>query len=147
MTEIGFIDEENAEAWARDRIGAPRAPGVFRAASIVEDGEFVCVAVLSNFTSRNIDINFAASPRTWKLPKAFARLFNVVFGYAFSFPSVARVTGLVSMSNARCLRLIEKIGFVREGVMRDALPGADLAVYGFLPGEFRRHKMFGVNNG
>lgn len=142
---VGFIREEEAEQWARSRIGAKLAPGVFRAASIVNDaGEFICVAVLTNFSPRNVDINFAASPDAWARPKVFRQLFNLVFSYIFTTLDAVRATGLVNSNNSPCIRFIQKIGFAHEGTMRRAVHDADLMVFGLLRDEYRSHRLFGV---
>lgn len=58
MRFIGFEREDEAEAWARKKLEVEEAPSFFRAMSAVDDeGEFACVVVLTNFSSRNIDLN------------------------------------------------------------------------------------------
>jgi len=97
MKFIGFDREEEAEAWARDKMDLPHEPGFFRAMSAVDaNGEFVCVVVLTNFTSRNIDINIAMDSAKMR-PKGTIEMYNGVFGYLFDTLGVKRLTGLVGL--------------------------------------------------
>jgi RimJ/RimL family protein N-acetyltransferase len=75
-------------------------------------------------------------------PKSLVAMFNELFGLLFGKLRVARVTGLVRGSNARCKKIIERFGFKLEGVMREALPTDDLHVYGMLAGEYKTHDWY-----
>jgi len=139
MKFIGFEREEEAEAWARERLEVGAAPTLFRTMSLVDDrDDFKCVVVFSNFAPRNVDLNIAGEPR-WATPKATLRLFNEVFSYAFKMLRAARVTALVRGKNDVCKRFIEHLGFQLEGVMRGAFADDDLHVYGFLAEDYHSH--------
>lgn len=139
MRFIGFEREEEAEAWARDRIQAPRDPGFFRAISSVdENDEFVCVVVITNFSQTNVDMNIAMEAKKMR-PKATIQMFNEVFGTVFNKLRVTRVTGLVHGENKKAKKINEHFGFKLEGVMRKAFNGDDLSIYGFLAEEFNSH--------
>ena len=121
MKFIGFNREEEAEAWARGKMDLPHEPGFFRAMSAVDkDGEFVCVVVLTNFTSRNIDINIAMDSAKMR-PKGTIEMYNGVVRYLFDTLGVKRVTGLVGSGNDKSLSVVPKFGFLYEGTMRKAL--------------------------
>lgn len=143
MKCIGFEREEEAELWARKKLGLEHPPEFFRAISSVDDeNNFVCVIILTNFTSRNVDINIAMDG-TKMLPNGMLELYNTVFKFLFDRLDIARVTGLVPKSNTKAQRVDEKFGFKLEGVMRNALPGdEDLLIYGFLPLEYYQHKWY-----
>lgn len=139
MKFIGFEREEEAERWAREKLDLVFAPEFFRAMSAVDDeGEFVCVVVMTNFTPRNIDLNIAIDAEKVR-PKATIEMFNEVFGFLFDELRVARVTGLVRGKNEKSKKISEHFGFSLEGVMRDSFEGDDLHIYGFLAKEFRSH--------
>lgn len=139
MKFIGFEREEEAEAWARERLDVAASPELFRAMSLVDDkDDFQCVVVFSNFTPRNVDLNIVGEPR-WATPKATITLFNEVFSYAFKMLRAARVTALVRGKNEVCKRFIEHLGFKLEGVMRSAFVDDDLHIYGFLAEDYHSH--------
>ena len=141
MRVIGFDREDDAIAWAQQRIGIIAPVGFCRAYSAVNAAaEFVFVVVLSNFSRDNIDMHIAGRPGGEGLaPRAAVALFNGVFGYAFDQHKVARITGLVPAANKAAAEFDEHLGFVKEGCMRKALNGEDVLIYGFLREEFERH--------
>lgn len=139
MKFIGFEREEEAEAWAREKLELEQEPSFFRAMSAVDDaGEFVCAVVLTNFTSRNIDLSIAIDSKK-VTPKGTVEMFNGVFGFVFDKLRVARVTGLLRGKNKRAKKLNEHFGFKLEGVMRKAFADDDLHIYGFLAEDYHSH--------
>lgn len=140
MKVIGFEREEEAERWARKRLGLDQPPPFFRACSAVDDaGEFVCTVIMTNFTARNVDLNFVVAKGKKLLPRKTVELFNAVFSLVFEKLRAARVTGLVRGKNERCIRACKRLGFKLEGIMRKAFPDDDLHVYGFLAEEYQVH--------
>ena len=101
MKFIGFEREDEAVAWAKERMGIDGPTGFARAMSAVDDNaNFVLVIVLSNFSSRNIDVHQATQPNGQGLvPKEGLKMFNYVFDYIFNNLGAARVTGLVRAKN------------------------------------------------
>jgi len=62
----------------------------------------------------------------------------VFFGYPFQDLGVRRVTGLVAKRNKKARNLNEKLGFVQEGCLRQALFNGDsYIIYGMLRDECR----------
>jgi len=141
---IGFERELEAVEWAKSVLAITYPTGFCRAISSVDDnGQFVFVVVLSNFSARNVDMHTAAVPGAqWARPKAALRTFNAVFGYAFEHLGLARVTGLVRASNKEARGFDEHLGFRLEGIMRKAFADDDLCVYGFLAEEYRAHSWY-----
>jgi RimJ/RimL family protein N-acetyltransferase len=144
MKFIGFEREDEAVAWAKKRIGIDGPTGFARAMSAVDDcGNFVLVIVMSNFSSRNIDVHLATQPNGQGLvPKEGLHMFNVVFSYIFNDLNATRVTGLGRAKNKVARRFIEHLGFKLEGIMREAFEDDDLCVYGFLKKDFIGHRWY-----
>lgn len=139
MRFIGFDREEEAEAWARSKLELENAPGFFRTMSAVdENNEFVCVVVMTNFTSRNIDLSIVIGGKGL-MPKGMLVMFNEVFGFVFDKLRVARVTGLLRGKNTQAKRINEHFGFKLEGVMRKSFIDDDLHIYGFLAEDYHSH--------
>lgn len=143
MKFIGFEREEEAELWARERLGLSNPPNFFRAMSAVDEHEnFVCVVIFTNFSQLNVDTNIVIDAEKVR-PKESILMFNKAFGFLFDTLKVRRTTGLTSESNHKARRVIEHFGYKLEGVMRNALPNdEDLYVYGFLAEEFHNHKWY-----
>lgn len=144
MRVIGFEREEEAIPWAKRVLGIDRPTGFSRAISAVDDNDdFALVVVMSNFSPTNIDMHTAAVPGAqWGTPRAIIRMFNAVFGYAFTELKALRVTGLVRSSNTAARKFDEHLGFKLEGIMRKAFNGDDLCVYGFLDDDYYAHKWY-----
>jgi hypothetical protein len=142
MKFIGFDREDEAEEWARERLQIDAPPTLFRCLSAVdENDEFMCVVVMTNFSSRNIDLSIVISDKRAPRPKETVLMFNEIFGYIFDKLNVVRVTGLLRGTNAAAKRINEHFGFKLEGVMRKAFEnGEDLHIYGFLAEEYHNHK-------
>jgi len=139
MRFVGFEREEEAEAWARARLELEDAPEFFRTlAAVDENDEFVCVVVMTNFTSRNIDLSIVIDHKK-VTPKGTIEMFNEVFGFVFDKLHAARVTGLLRGKNRRAKKLNEHFGFKLEGVMRKAFADDDLHIYGFLAEDYHSH--------
>jgi RimJ/RimL family protein N-acetyltransferase len=139
MKFIGFQKEEEAELWARGKLNLDAPPGFFRAAAAIDEkGEFVCVVVMTNFTSRNVDLNIVIDKKK-VTPKETIVMFNGIFEFLFDKLGVARVTGLLRGKNLDSRRIAEHFGFTLEGVMRNSFADDDLFVYGFLAEEYRAH--------
>lgn len=139
MRFIGFEREDDAEKWARDKLGLDAAPEFFRALAAVDrNDEFVCAVVMTNFTARNVDISIAIDGKKMT-PKGTIEMFNGVFGFLFNQLHVARATGLARSDNEKGRHIIEHFGFKLEGVMRKAFADADLCIYGFLAEDYHSH--------
>jgi ribosomal-protein-alanine N-acetyltransferase len=66
------------------------------------------------------------------------RAVRLAVAWGFEELGLARVQAFVSPDNARSVRLLERLGFAREGLMRSYRgPGADRVAYAVLPGELR----------
>jgi L-amino acid N-acyltransferase YncA len=86
----------------------------------------------------SIQMHAAAVPgRRW-LTRAFL---GECFRYPFEQLDCRRIVGLVRSSNLEARRFDEGLGFVKEGIIREAYPnGDDMIIYGMLRRECRHLK-------
>ena len=142
MKLIGFDREEEAEEWARKKLDLKAAPEFFRALSATDEkSEFVCVVVMTNFTTRNVDLSIVMDTKKVR-PKAVVEMFNQVFDFTFKTLKVSRVTGLLRGKNKRSKLAAERFGFKLEGIMRQAFVDDDLHIYGFLAQDYYSHPWY-----
>lgn len=115
--------------WAKKRI--PRMHiGFGPAVSIgVGDDERLLAAVIySQYTGHSMQLSVAADSPAW----CSRRTLRAFFTYPFKDAGCIRVTGMVASDNEPSLSLCERLGFVREGVLRKALGEIDVVVFGML---------------
>jgi len=143
MKYIGLKHEDEAEEWARERLGLEDPPLCFRAFSAVDNyGEFVCVAIITNYTSINIDLTVVIDSKKVR-PKESILMFNELFNFIFNKLHAARVTSSFRGKNIQAQRLSEHLGFQLEGAIRKSFEdGDDLRIYGFLKEDYFNHKWF-----
>lgn len=123
-------------AWFCARTGQPLS-GWDNASIIARvSGLLPVVVILYNqFHRPDIWMHVAAEPgRIWCTPDFLGH----IFGYPFEQLDCGRVTALVARSNIRLRKLVLHLGFVEEGILREALPTGDaLIAYGMLRRECR----------
>ena len=131
-----LTEKERCGEFARARI--PHVPSWgewYEAIGLERDGELVAAVIFNFFSGADIAMHIAAVPgRRWMTRE----LLRAAFRYPFVQLGCRRVTGYVPASNTDALRFDRHLGFVQEGVMREALEsGEDVIVLGMLRSECR----------
>lgn len=95
-----------------------------------------CLAVVAFHDYRpemNIEVSIAAESPRWAHPDVIATL----LAYPFRECGLRRVTASVRADNEKSRRLVEGLGFVSEGLLRQsAADGQDMLVYGMVRSEY-----------
>ena len=135
MRRVILNERDRCAEWARQRIAHVPSWGEWCEAIGLEDDGLLAVVVYNLYSGSDIAMHIAAVPgRRW-MTREFLR---VAFRYPFVQLGCRRVSGYVPASNTDAQRFDEHLGFVREGLMRHALPDDDIIVYGMLREEARR---------
>ena len=109
--------------------------GLAKALGVEENGQLIAGVVFNLYNGPSICMHVAAVPGKAWLTKDF--LYRC-FAYPFIQLKCNRVTGLVRVDNLQAQNFDEKLGFVREGVLRKAATdGTDMIIYGMLKEECR----------
>jgi len=122
-------------AWLQKRLGGGDVPCQCFA---IMDGKRL-VGVLSYFNYRwpNIECAFYCEDYRWALNRD-----GIV--EAFSYPFIQlkcnRVTALVERKNKIARKMVQRLGFKEEGMLRKAGPKGDIFVYGLLPEDLKLRK-------
>ena len=136
MIRIVFNERDRCAEWARLRIPHVESWGEWcETIGLERDGELRAVAVYNFYTGADIAMHIAAVPgRRWMTRDSL----RVAFRYPFVQLGCRRVTGYIPAKNADSLRLAQHLGFVREGLKREATEdGDDVVVLGMLKNECR----------
>ena len=139
MRRVILNERDRCAEWARQRIAHVPSWGEWcEAIGLEDDGKLLAVVVYNLYSGADIAMHIAAVPgRRW-MTREFLR---VAFRYPFVQLKCRRVSGFVPASNTDALRFDLHLGFVREGLMREALEnGEDVIVLGMLERECRWHR-------
>lgn len=105
---------------------------------IVDDGKLIGGVVYHNFTVNNIEMSIATISPKW----AGRGIIRQLLAYPYSL-GCERITAIADSENHKSRKLLEKLGFQLEGVLRKGSPfrnRRDAAVYGLLKEEFEQGK-------
>lgn len=103
------------------------------------DGETIkAVCGFRNYDGIGVEVLIAGEGR-WATPDVIAAFFEYPFGQL----KVRRLWAVVDASNTTCQRFLHKLGFVREGVMREAADDGDRYLYALLRTEYGQEKPAG----
>jgi hypothetical protein len=100
-----------------------------------DGGQLVCLVAFAHWSRGDIEIMGAARPGGIhrKMIRELAR-------YAFSDCACNHISARVLIDNLPSIRLLERLGFVREGLQRKARDGQDLILFGLIPEDLRHGK-------
>jgi RimJ/RimL family protein N-acetyltransferase len=102
--------------------------------ALVDDEKGIVAGfLLHDYTGANISFSTAIVPGTIISPRLAANVMDVAFREPLN---AERITAFVDSTNMRSVRLIEAMGFTREGCIRRHFGDRDAFVYGLLKDEF-----------
>jgi hypothetical protein len=108
--------------------------GAVSAIGVAVDGELTAAVLYNNFLGHDIHMTIASRNPTW----CSRAVLRALFHYPFRQLGVARVTACTSVHNRKAVYLLNRLGFVQEGVQRRGVMGqTDLVCFGMLADECR----------
>lgn len=125
-------DDEGAKAYLLERLCLHIAQP-FVGLLVENNGKQIGAVVLNDFRpGMNLELTVAISG-PWNVSD-----FRDIIRHCFK--SVRRITMKTRADNMRAIRVLEALGFKREGVMREWFDGADAVVFGLLKSEQRIYR-------
>lgn len=98
----------------------------------VVDGQPVCIVSFGNLRRGDVEI------MGWARPGGVDRgIIRALAEYAFVTLGVNRVSARAVMSNTDSQRILTRLGFRREGLLRRADDGEDVLIFGLLPEDLK----------
>lgn len=135
-----FDDKDRVGEWVAEKVDQVSSWGDFYAMGAEVKGEIVSGVVFNNFNESNSTCHIAVS----KPNRLFLELLDHAYGYAFGQCGLKRLTGLVASDNHKALKLDKHIGFVEEGVMRQAgRQGQDIITLVLWPNNYYKGQIYG----
>ena len=101
--------------------------------ALESQGHILAVVGFYNYTGEDIELSIAASSPRWFLSKQYLK---DIFDYVFKTANCHRCTVRIEADNDRSIRVVERIGFTREGTLREANEGKDVHIYGLLKRDY-----------
>jgi RimJ/RimL family protein N-acetyltransferase len=124
---------EEVGRWVCDRIGGAFDPTSATAIGLERDGKLIAGVIFDHWNGRSIAMHVAGEGGHW-MTRDYAK---ACFGYAFNQLKVNKILGFVDSENHAARRYDEHLGFVLEGVIRDAGKNGDLLIYSMTPEQCR----------
>ncbi len=130
------FDQARCLQWAREITGKPLGHEGWWTAIGHEIGGQLLAVVFYTQPDCNEDIcmHIVAKPGEPWLTSGFA---EAAFAYPFKQLTVARVSAAAIVTDKPFQRLLEKLGFVAEGIKRKLISGCDYVQFGMLREECR----------
>ena len=111
--------------WVSNRLQCVFDANASAAIGLESNGQLVGGVVFDNYRHGSIAMHVASAGGNW-LTRDFLR---AVFGYCFNQMRVKKVIGLVDSTNHHARKFDENLGFVLEGVIKDAAKDGDILIY------------------
>lgn len=132
MSRLVYGETERMLQWAAGRFDFGTPPADTQAIGLEGEGGLKVVAFFNNFSSTNCDIHVVTDgSRAW----ATRGFLAAVFAYPFIQCGLRRVTAYVAADNTAALEMDLRLGFQREGVMREGADTGDMMILGMLKNE------------
>lgn len=130
-----FADQQETAAFVAASCGLDRVPWMGYSAIGVKDSHGMAGGVVfTDYDGRNIEAHIAIRPKS-----SGAIVFRYGFRYVFSQLQCVRVSATIEADNVKSRRICERLGFVQEGIKRQAgRHGQDCILYGLLKHEIRK---------
>ena len=125
MTRIVWGEDERVGHWAAERMGGTFDKRSGNAIGLERDGQLIAGVIFDTWNVHSIAMHVAAVGPNW-LNRAYMR---ACFSYAFDQLKVHKVLGWVDSRNLKARRFDEHLGFVVEGVIKDAGRHGDILIY------------------
>jgi RimJ/RimL family protein N-acetyltransferase len=127
---VGY-DEEVAQ-WVSDQLKSGSF-GDCKAIGMVYEGKLIAGVVFFCYRPPTVEMSIAS------ISKKFCTktVLRNVFDYPFNQLNCKRITITVDANNAQARQFDERLGFVCEGILKDAHPNGDAAIYRMLKSECR----------
>jgi len=120
--------------WAQDRIDGNLGFDKPFSIGIIKDNRLVGAVIFDNYRPQLKSI-FVSIVLIDKIVLTRTLIYSL-FDYPFNTLNVNRVQAMINVNNTPSIRLCQKLGFLREGILREASEhGEDILLFGMLKRE------------
>lgn len=130
--DIIYAQDERLLDWCGERLRITFPPES-RTIAAIDQAEILCVVAYSRFTPHNCEMSIASSSPRW----CTRRFLKAGFHYPFVQCDLQRVSFVTTPDNEKTVSLLQRLGAVREGILRRWFGERDGLLYGMLKSECR----------
>lgn len=116
--------------WLNSRLDNPLEASQCRTLAAANENEIIAVSGYSGWDGHNVEISVAIDKPISR------RVLRFAFDYPFQQLGAHRVFIRISDINKRSLALAKRLGFVKEGTLREASPDGDVHIFSMLQEEY-----------
>jgi RimJ/RimL family protein N-acetyltransferase len=109
--------------WVADKLGTLYSPEGSAAIGLVKNDKIVAGVIYENWNRKSIMTHIAIEGR---LTRSFI---SAIFHHAFVTCGVNKIISPVNDTNTKSASLVENMGFVAEGRLKDCSPDGDIILY------------------
>lgn len=133
MIALLYGKDAKVRQWVCDQLEAPSFNESATSIGILRNGELIAGIVYNNYIpGRTIEMSIASTHPKWCARK----ILNSLFAYPFLQLGVKRVQATSSIHNHHAHNFLERLGFQKEGVLRELYyGGGDAVLYSMLKHE------------
>lgn len=122
---------EEAAAWLAERIPWLTIGELYSTIALIDGDRIVAAVMYDGFALPGVEAHIAIEARPTQ------HFLGEIFRYPFLTLGCERITCRIASDNVRSIELCYRMGFTREGCLREVLPGLDVYIYGLLRRECR----------
>ena len=119
--------------WLKMTSGQHIEPATCMLMGVVKDDDIIGAVLYHRFRWPDIEMGIYTTDKSW----CTRNILKSMFSYPFFQLGCARVTAVTDPSKPEVCKFIERLGFVREGRLRNALPHGDQIIFGMTRDECR----------
>jgi hypothetical protein len=109
--------------WVADKLGTVYSPNSSAAIGLVKDGNVVAGVIYENWNRRSVVTHIAIEGR---LTRSFL---YAIFHHPFVTCGVNKIISAVNDTNTKSVLMVENMGFIAEGRLKDCSPDGDIILY------------------
>jgi RimJ/RimL family protein N-acetyltransferase len=125
-------------AWLNKRLGGGATE--CQCFAVMDGEKLVGVVKYFNYRWPNIEMAFLCEDYRWALNRD-----GILKAFIYPFVQLKchRVTAIIERKNKVARKMVQRLGFKEEGMLRKAGPKGDMFVYGLLPEDLKLRKYHG----
>lgn len=120
-------------SWHKFKCNLAKNSQAYFCIGIVKDNYLIGSVVYHRFRWPDVEMGIFTTDQSW----CTRRVLRDIFSFAFKTMNCRRVTATADPANKAVLDFIERLGFAREGCLKNALPTGDMLILGMQKDECR----------